>query len=172
MTPPVDQTMSQPSPSRRAVALVIGIGDYKHADRIAPLRYARADARTLARVLVDPEVCRFPRNHVAVLTNKRARRDKVVRYLSKWLPAQPHGAELALIYFAGHGTVQKVGDREEGYLLPYDADPKDVVTRGVAMRDLGRLIDGIAASAVIVCLDCCHAGNAVLREVGGERDLE
>ena len=142
--------MSQPSNSRPAVALVIGIADYKHTDRIAPLRYASDDARSLARLLADPQVCRFPRKRVALLTEKRARRDKVVHYLSKWLPEKAQGAELALIYFAGHGVVQKVGNREEGYLLPYDADPKDVVTRGVAMSDLGRYIDGIAASAVIV----------------------
>jgi serine/threonine protein kinase/pSer/pThr/pTyr-binding forkhead associated (FHA) protein len=164
--------MSQPSNSRAAVALVIGIGDYRRADRVAPLRYATRDAKALARLLADPDVCRFPHDRVAILTQNRARRDRIVHYLSKWLPDQAKGAELALIYFAGHGMVQKVGNREEGFLLPYDADPDDVVTRGIAMSDVGHWIDGIAASAVVVCLDCCHAGKVILREPAGERDLE
>src|SRR6516164_1815685 len=119
--------MPEPSKVRAAVALVIGVGDYRRADLVPSLRYATRDAKALARLLVDPDVCSFPRERVAVLTQQRARRDKVVHYLSKWLPEQAQGAELALIYFAGHGMVQKVGNREEGFLLPYDADPDDVV---------------------------------------------
>jgi serine/threonine protein kinase len=154
--------------------VVIGVGDYLHGQRIAPLRYAERDARALCRMLVDPAVCAFPRDNVAVLTHKRARRDRVVHYLSHWLPTRARGADLALIYFAGHGMVQAVGPREEGFLLPYDADPNDVVTRGVAMSDVGRWIDAVGAAAVVVCLDCCHAGKVVLRDPvpTATRDLE
>ena len=62
-------------------------------------------------------------------------------------------------------TVHAVGRREEGYLLPYDADPDDVVTRGIAMSDLASWIDGLDARVVVVCLDCCHAGKVL-----GQRD--
>jgi serine/threonine protein kinase len=164
--------MPETSKPRAAVALVIGVGAYKQADRIAPLRYATRDAKALARLLIDPEICGFPPEQVTVLTQKHARRDKVVHSLSKWLPEQAQGADLALLYFAGHGMVQKVGLREEGFLLPYDADPEDVITRGIAMSDVGRWIDGIGAQAVVVCLDCCHAGKVMLRETTTPRDLE
>jgi serine/threonine-protein kinase len=146
---------------RAGVALLIGIGDYLHADRITPLQFATHDARSLARLLADPDVCRFPPGQVALLTDRKARRDQVVRRLSSWLPAQARGAELAVIYFAGHGVVQKIGGREEGFLLPYDADPDEVVTRGVAMSDLARWIAAVEARAVVVCLDCCHAGKVL-----------
>lgn len=159
---------------RAAAAVVIGVGTYLHGARIAPLRYAARDAKALRRMLVNPAVCKFPGDHVALLTQERARHDRVVHYLSHWLPARAKGADLALIYFAGHGLVQTVGRREEGYLLPYDADPEDVVTRGVAMSDVGRWIDAIDAAAVIVCLDCCHAGKVILRDPtpAASRDLE
>lgn len=164
--------MPAPSQPRAAAALIVGIGDYKHAGRIARLRYAPRDAKALARLLTDPAVCNFPAERVAVLTQERARRDRVVRCLSRWLPEQSQAAEVAVVYFAGHGLVQKVGSREEGFLLPYDADPDDVVTRGIAMSDVARWIDAIGAAAVIVCLDCCHAGKVVFRETRGTRDLE
>ena len=161
---------------RSAVAVVIAIGDYAHSERVPCLRFATRDAKALARLLTDPDVCGFPEDRTVVLTQKRARRDKIVHHLSKWLPAQAKGAELALIYFAGHGTVQTIGKHQEGFLLPYDADPDDIVTRGIAMSDVARWIDGIEASAVIVCLDCCHAGKVILRgeeePAHAARDLE
>jgi serine/threonine protein kinase len=160
-----------PSP-RAAVALLIGVGAYRHADRIEPLRFARRDAKALGRLLADPATCGFPPEQVVCLTDGRARRDRVVSRLSKWLPEQGKGAELVFLYFAGHGAVGRVGQNEEGYLLPYDADPDDVVTRGIAMTDLARWIGGIEAKAVVVCLDCCHAGRILERQPGSARDLE
>jgi serine/threonine-protein kinase len=96
---------------------------------------------------------------VVLLPNEKANRATLVRHLSRWLPQEAKGAELVVLYFAGHGTVEAIGSREEGYLLPHDADPDDIVTHGVAMGDVARWIDAIDARAVIVCLDCCHAGG-------------
>jgi len=114
---------------RAGAALLIGIGRYQHADRIAPLPFAVRDAEALAEHLVNPEIGRFAAESVVVLTTETARRDEVVRRLSRWLPEAARGAEIALVYFAGHGMVRRVGPREEGYLLPFDADPEDLLTR-------------------------------------------
>jgi serine/threonine protein kinase len=166
MTPPL---------SRRAVGLLIGISEYRRSEHIACLRYARRDARALFRVLTDPDVCGFDPDRVALLTDRHARRAAVVRRLSGWLLEQGRGAELVLLYFAGHGVTQRVGAREEGFLLPHDADPDNVVSNGIAMSDVGHWIDAVEAGAVVVCLDCCHAGNIISREglsLRGERDMQ
>ena len=161
--------------SRRAgVGLVIGVGDYHHADRVEPLRFAAHDALTLAGALADPRLCRLSPDQVVLLTDGGARRDDVVRHLSRWLPEAARGAELAVIYFAGHGMVKLVGGREEGFLLPHDADPDDVVTHGVAMSDVAHWVEGLDARSVVVCLDCCHAGKLLgARDVAPEaRNME
>src|SRR5262245_28282675 len=152
------QTMTD---GRVGVALVVGVGDYLRAERVEPLRFATRDAAALAAALADPDLCAFPREQVVLLTDADARRDDLVHRLSHWLPERARGADLVVIYFAGHGVAHTVGRREEGFLLPYDADPDDVVTRGVAMSDLARWIDGLDARAVVVCLDCCHAGKVL-----------
>jgi serine/threonine protein kinase len=157
--------MPEPMNCRAGVALVIGVGDYLRADRVARLPFATQDAVALADSLADPALCAFPADQVVVLTDGEARRDEVVQRLSRWLPAQSRNTDLVVIYFAGHGMVQTVGRREEGFLLPHDADPDDVVTRGIAMSDLARWIDGLDSRAVVVCLDCCHAGMVL-----GQRD--
>ena len=65
--------------------------------------------------------------------------------------------------------IHRIGHRDEGYLLPYDADPDDIVTRGLLMTDLARWIEAIDAGTVIVCLDCCHAAKVLPR---GESSAE
>jgi serine/threonine protein kinase len=157
--------MPEPMSCRAGVALVIGVGQYLRAERVERLRFATRDAVALGGSLADPALCAFPSDQVVVLTDGEARRDEVVQRLSRWLPERARNTDLVVIYFAGHGMVQTVGRREEGFLLPYDADPDDVVTRGVAMSDLARWIDGLDARAVVVCLDCCHAGKVL-----GQRD--
>jgi serine/threonine protein kinase len=153
--------MAGRSGRRAAAALVVGVGDYLCGDRVSSLRYAAGDAEALGELLIDPDICGFPPERVKVLTDAGARRDDLVHHLSRWMTEQALGAELALVYFAGHGTVHRIGTQEEGFLLPHDADPDDIVTRGVAMRDVARWIEAIPSSALMVCLDCCHAGRVL-----------
>jgi serine/threonine protein kinase len=148
---------------RAGVALLIGIGHYLHPEQVWPLRFAARDAEAMVDALVDPDVCGFPSRGVKLLADESATRDAVAHHLSKWLPEQARGAEIAVIYFAGHGMIHRIGHRDEGYLLPYDADPEDLVTRGVLMTDLARWIEAITADAVVVCLDCCHAAKVIPR---------
>src|SRR3954454_15609538 len=115
--------MPQPQSPRNAVALLFGIGDYHQRQRIEPLRYSARDARALSRLITDPDVCAFPRQRVSLLTDGNASRRNMVRRLSRWLPERANGPDLVLIYFAGHGVVQSIGGRDEGFLLPHDADP-------------------------------------------------
>src|SRR5262249_9440154 len=94
--------------------------------------------------------------------------------LTDWLPRQGKGAELVLFYFAGHGVVQHVAGRDEGFLLPHDADPDDVVGSGIAMSDLARWL-GALESAAAFCLDCCHAASFLRGRVSpraAERDMQ
>ena len=90
---------------------MIGVGAYRHADRVRPLRFAARDAEAVAGALTDPEVCGFLATNVKLLTDADACRDAVAHHLSKWLPEQAKQAEIVVIYFAGHGTIQCVGRR-------------------------------------------------------------
>jgi uncharacterized caspase-like protein len=122
---------------------------------------SQRDAEAVAGVFADPEICGFPAHRVKLLTDLTASRDSVAHHLSKWLPEQARGAEIAVIYFAGHAMIHRLGQRAEGYLLPYDADPDDLVTHGIQMTDLARWIEAIDAGALVVCLDCCHAAKII-----------
>ncbi len=77
-------------------------------------------------------------------------------------------ADVALFYFAGHGTVNNLG----GYLVTRDYEPFKL---GVPMPELITLANNAEADEVVVIIDCCHSGkfgevpvlgneNAILRE--------
>jgi helicase len=78
---------------------------------------------------------------------------------------------------AGVALIVGVGDYESGRFqrLPYAArdaramdkllvDPDNVVIHGMAMGEVAHLMDAVQAKAVIVILDCCHAGHVLSRE--------
>jgi serine/threonine protein kinase len=156
--------MSAERGPRSGVALVVGAGKYLHADEVQPLPFATLDAQAMARLLSDPKVCAFPADQVELLTDEKARRETIVKGLSIWLPERARGVDIAVIYFAGHGMVQRIGHREEAYLLPYDFAPDNFGAYGVTMTEIATWIDAVEAKAVVVILDCCHAGHVLNRE--------
>jgi serine/threonine protein kinase len=151
------------SGQQSVVALVVGVGKYR-STHITPLRFASRDARAMFRLLTDPEICGLAGDQIALLTDRDARRRPIVEHLSKWLPERSRGADLAVIYFACHGIQQELGSGEEGYLIPYDADPDKVVVNGIAMAEVAHLMNAVEARAVVMLLDCCHAGHVLTRD--------
>lgn len=66
-----------------------------------------------------------------------------------------------LVYYAGHGVVDKETSR--GYWLPVDADP-DLPTNWVPTTDLTDVIKAIQARHIMVVADSCYSGT-LLRDV-------
>lgn len=63
-----------------------------------------------------------------------------------------HPADLALMHFSGHGTVNDL----DGYLVTQDAVVYD---EGLAMSEVLKMANDSKAEEVVIFLDCCHAGN-------------
>jgi hypothetical protein len=60
-------------------------------------------------------------------------------------------ADVALLYFSGHGTKDDLG----GYLVTQDAQQHD---EGVPMSEVITLANESNAQEVVILLDCCHSG--------------
>jgi hypothetical protein len=60
-------------------------------------------------------------------------------------------AEVALLYFSGHGVMTELG----GYLVTPDAHEYE---EGVAMHDVLKLANESKAREVVIILDCCQSG--------------
>jgi len=135
-------------------ALVIGNQAYKH---LKALRTPVADARAVAEVLQRDYG--YPKEHVRVLTNAtRAEMVLALDMLRRTLGEQDN----LLIYYAGHGYLDKDVDR--GYWLPVDAK-RETTENWLSNADITDKLKGLRAKHVLVVVDSCFSGTLV-RDVG------
>lgn len=138
------------------VALVVGSGAYKS---LPALPNADADARLLSGRLreVGFEV------ETLLDTSHEAMRRGLERFAGT-----ARGAEVALIYFAGHG-VQIEG---VNFLLPVDAEVRsraDLAGKALTLQDMLTALERAGADLGVVVLDACR--DNPLAAVSGTRSL-
>lgn len=130
---------------RASPALVVGIDDYPGQRLSGCVADAAGMAELLARNADGSK-----NFHVQLLTSDRQR---VTRSLLlervRALLAQP--ADVALLYFAGHGLLSDFG----GHLVTVDAEQDWL---GVSDHQLATLIQESPVREIVVLLDCCDSG--------------
>jgi hypothetical protein len=126
-------------------ALVIGNGAYEHAPALAN---PRADATAIAQAL---EAVGF---HVMLRTDLK--RQEMGAAFRDFGDRADH-ADIALVYYAGHGIQLARGNNSENYLIPTDArllDVRDVDDEALSLDRALERLDG--AHARVVILDACR----------------
>lgn len=126
-------------------ALVIGIDNYKHLPR---LETARNDARTLAATLTDHYGFQ-----VRMLLD--ATREQIIEALDEYREKLTAGENL-LIYYAGHGWLDKEAD--QGFWLGVDAraDRRGQWLSNDTVRDAAK---AMKAKHLLVVADSCFSGT-------------
>ena len=123
-------------------ALVIGNGDYQNAPRLAnPVN----DARDVAAA--------FERLGFSVKLLGNGTFDAMRRALLEFAP-QAQAAEIAVVFFAGHG----MEIRDENWLIPVDAEMKMDIATGQEAVSLGSILPIVsrARKLGLVMLDACR----------------
>lgn len=143
-------------------AVVVGIGKYKDPS-IRPLRYAVADARAIHDFLIDPNGGRFPRQNVQLLLDEQASQKALRSALGTILARRAVKGDTVFIYYAGHGAPEAdLSNREpDGYakfLVPYDADAKDLFASAINMAEVETFFSRIKADTIVLALDTCYSG--------------
>jgi hypothetical protein len=126
-------------------ALVVGIDHYPSS----PLNGCVADARGLAQLLGEhfdgaPNFAVNPMLSADGPVTRPKLREQMQRLFDS-------DFEVALFYFAGHGTITDVG----GCVVTQDVTRYD---EGVSMTDILTLANRSKAREVVIVLDCCHSG--------------
>jgi Caspase domain len=153
LTSPSPSTSPSPflpaTPQPASFALVIGIDRYRDAPA-AP--GARADAEHFADLA--RRTLGLRPDHLRVAIEDRATRTDVMEGL-KWLADVVPAGGRAYFFFSGHGAPSTDGST---YLVPYDADPKDLAGTGVSMNEVTRSLASLRAKEVLALVDACFSG--------------
>jgi len=147
-------------------AVVIGIDNYQH---IRHLKYATKDARAFYNHLV--KTIRIPEENVFFLLNDQARLYKIRSVLGTQLKRKAGKDDMVIIFFAGHGATEEDsmspdGDGLEKYILPYDAELKNLYASALPMSEISKIFSRIYSERLIFIADACYSGASGGRTIG------
>lgn len=129
-------------------AVLIGIDEYDHWPKLST---AVKDAKAVEELLKSRYG--FDAHHIRRITNKEATRQGILDAF-EWLVNEAGENDNVLIYYAGHGELDKVS----GYWVPVDArkEKKAAYISNSTVRDY---IGGIKAKHVFLVADSCFSGS-------------
>ena len=140
----------------RSYALVVGIAKYDKLPESGQLQFPERDAESIYSVLISPEGGNFRAENVHRLIGSKANLANLKHEVEEWLPSVAKDDDRVLIYFAGHGFVNK----GKAYLAPYDIDPKNIAATGYPMDNLGdTMAKKIKGKWKVLLTDSCHSGS-------------
>lgn len=135
------------------IALVIGIEDYRGS--LPDSTGARRDAQVFAD-LAETHLG-LSRRNIIVLLDQQATRSSLEAYFEDWLPRNAREDGRVYIYFAGHGAPDP--QTGEGFLVPWDGDPRFISRQGFNIDELTRSLRELPAAEVVLMMDSCFSGS-------------
>lgn len=149
-------------PARYAV--IVGINDYANFEGLegGDLRGAVNDAHSMADVLLGR--WGFAPENVRLLLDADASKAGIEEALTGWMASRVRPGDVALFFFAGHGsqTLDMEGDEDDGLdetLAPWDVLPTSA-EKDIADDELRVWLEAIPTDQIIVAFDACHSGTA------------
>jgi hypothetical protein len=147
-------------------AVVIGINNYQN---VRHLKYATKDAKAFYNYLV--KTIRIPEENVSLLLNNQAHLYEIRSVLGTHLKRNAGKDDMVMIFFAGHGATEEDsmspdGDGLEKYILPYDADLKNLYASALPMSEISKIFSRIYSERLIFIADACYSGASGGRTIG------
>lgn len=155
----------------KTYAVVVGISDYQDPG-IPDLRFADKDAEAFANYLRSDAGGKLDADHLKCLTNQQATMAQFANALD-WLWEVCKEGDQAIIYFSGHGDVEKKSLTQPGFLLCWDAPARVYMAGGAfALPMLQEVVSTLSIqnkAKVIVITDACHSGKLAGSSVSGSQ---
>ncbi len=150
-------------------ALVAGISDYQNPE-IPDLQFAHVDAQAYIDFLKSPAGGNVPEANIRGLINEKATAGQFASALD-WLIDKAKEGDQVIIYFSGHGDVEKKTITNPGFLLCWDAPSRVYMgggTFGLAyLQEVVATLSAQTKARVLVITDACHSGKLAGSEIGG-----
>ncbi len=157
--------------SGQTYAVVVGISDYQDKD-IPDLRFADKDAEALANFLRSPAGGSLDGDHLKVLTNTQATAGRIAEALDALIEKAKKDDQV-IIYFSGHGDVERKTVSQPGFLLAWDSPSRVYMGGGTySLAFLQEVVTTLSTqnlAKVVVITDACHAGKLSGNQIGGSQ---
>ena len=136
-------------------AVVIGINRY---ERWPGLEYAVNDATS-----VKTHLKKLGFDEIISLMDHEATKHNITQLLGDTLPRQVHKDDRVLIFFAGHGQTEDIGERQYGYIIPVDGDIQNYYSSAISMSQVREFSRRIPAKHIYYVIDACYSGLGLIR---------
>ncbi len=152
-------------------ALVIGISNYQD-EAIPDLRFADKDAEAFAHFLRSPAGGALDEGHLKILLNEQATAGQIAAALY-WLIEECKEDDEVIIYFSGHGDVERKIMGQPGFLLCWDAPSRVYMAGGVVQLGMMQSVISTLSlenkSRVVVIADACRSGKLSGSSINGSQ---
>ncbi len=139
--------------TRDAVAIIIGIADYKSLPKAD---FSNNDARTFydyaIRALgIKPE-------NVKLLVDSDAEEVEILRTFRNWLPSKVRSTTDVYVFYSGHGL--PTADGQGLYLIPPRAAKDLIDDTAIPFSKINAALQSAKPKSVTMILDACYSGQA------------
>ncbi len=168
---PILATRDSRLETQTTYAVVVGISDYQEKE-IPDLRYADKDAEAFANFLRSNAGGRLDNDHLKVLINEQATMAQFAINLD-WLLENAKENDRVIIYFSGHGDVEKKTLTQPGFLLCWDAPEQVYMSGGAfALPMLQEVVSTLSIqnkAQVVIITDACRSGKLSGSSINGNQ---
>ena len=149
----LNPTKVKKQPESDAVAIIIGIADYKNLPRAD---FANDDASAFydyaTRALgIKPE-------NIKLLIDANADDVAIYQAFKTWLPSRVRSTTNVYVYYSGHGLPAE--DGQELYLLPQRAHRDLIEKTAISQKEINGFLEAAKPRSVTLFLDSCYSGMA------------
>ncbi len=138
-------------PNKDAVAIIIGIADYKNLPRAD---FANDDARAFYDYAIRGLGVRA--ENIKLLVDAEAGQEEIYKAFKTWLPARVRATTDVYVYYSGHGIT--TNDGQSLYLLPQRTDRDLIEETAIAQNKINASIQAAKPKSVTIFLDSCYSG--------------
>ncbi len=140
-------------PERDAVAIVIGITDYRSLPKA---EYANDDARVFYDYAI--RALGLKPENIKLLVDGDAEEAEILKAFRTWLPSRVKSTTDVYVYYSGHGL--PTPDGKGLYLLPPRADREVIDDTAIPFSKINAVLQLAKPRSVTIFMDACYSGQA------------
>jgi hypothetical protein len=140
-------------PSRDAIAIIIGIQDYK---RVPKAEFANNDAKEFYEYAV--RALGIKQEKIKILLDDEADEVNIVKAFENWLPIQVNRDKTDVyVFYSGHGL--PAPDGKSLYFLPHGVDKELLSRTAVGQNEIVAALAAAKPKSVTMFIDACYSGQ-------------